>query len=698
LHEARLHAGILELGKDFGADGVCADSGEAGGFEAESGKRDSGIRGAPTSREGEVVEGDFGPKCEACVEPVWGVCVFFEIKKMAAQEYVLRGSADGDDVKGHTSRDSVPRLPNTVWIQCGKMGSVWFFLSFGYDGDMRISLLAALVGWAGLMATPVMAAEQIRDFSVEATLSADRAFAVSETITYDFSVVPHHGIERVIPITYDRNGAKYRLHVDVGTPTLDKGPVPASVSHGGEVVRVRIGDPDTTIKGIHAYVIPYQTTRALNTFEDHHELYWNVTGNGWNVPIGAVTFVLHAPASADKVMCFTGRLGETASGCTVEQKGKDLVVKTKAPLKEQEGLTVVASFPLSAIASLTPVEKLRQFVQDNAWAVLPFVTLLGMYVVWRVRGREPKGRGTVVPQYETPSGLTPIEMASLREQSVPMKGVTATILDLARRGYLQVKYKDEKGWLGKVKHTFTLLSKKEPDEALAPFERTLLEGLFDGDADTEVNLKDLQGDFWESLEQARGEVFEALQKNGLFGRNPSVVRGGWIGLASLVFVVSFFFINPFGPAFLVAGWLSALIIVAFGWHMPRKTKLGAERMEEVEGFKWFLSVTEEARLAFTDAPAKTPAQFAAFLPAAVAFGVEKEWAKQFKGLEVKPAYLEGSSSSWDALTVSNLVDDFHAASASSMYQAPASTAGGGSSGFSGGGSGGGFGGGGGGSW
>jgi uncharacterized membrane protein len=181
----------------------------------------------------------------------------------------------------------------------------------------------------------------------------------------------------------------------------------------------------------------------------------------------------------------------------------------------------------------------------------------------------------------------------------------------------------------------------------------------------------------------------------LSSRCPGVVRGIWIAVAIGVGFLGFTFGEGLG---VLSGILCGLIVLGFGWQMPSKTKEGAIVMEEAEGFKLFLSVTEKDRLDFTDAPERTPENFARFLPAAVAFGVEEKWAKQFAGIDMRPpSYYDGHMNGWSAVQFAQLSHSLHDSSVSGMYRAP-SSGGSGGSGFSGGGSGGGFGGGGGGSW
>ncbi len=545
---------------------------------------------------------------------------------------------------------------------------------------------------------PLHAAEVIRAFNAQATLSADRELVVTETITYDFGDAERHGIFRDIPETYDRDGAKYRLRLNVQDVQMDGDAEPWSVTQSNGSQEIKIGDPNVTINGVHVYRITYTTDRAINDFSDHTELYWNVTGNGWQVPMQAASFTLATPGKSDRVKCYSGYLGSEAEDCSIVANETQVEAHALRGLDGGQGLTVVISFPLGVIHPLTAWQKTARFLADNVWALLPLLIFILMFRVWWTKGREPRGRGTVIAQYEEPSKLTPALMSALVEQKVPQKAITATILDLARRGYLTIKFDGEPagGWF-KARPKFSLIKGKPAGAELLAYELTLLEGIFS--TKNEVSVEDLKGKFWKQIEVSRKELFDELRTRGLFGANPATVRAMWIGGAIAMVVFLQFFAALFGGMFIVSIILSAIIVAAFGWQMPQKTPQGAVVAEEVQGFKLFLSVTEKARLDFTDAPERTPEQFERFLPAAVAFGVEEKWAEQFKGIDLQPpSYVQGSSGTWNAMYFASAMTSFHEASAASMYAPPASTAGHGSSGFSGGGSGGGFGGGGGGSW
>ena len=562
-------------------------------------------------------------------------------------------------------------------------------------------LLFALCSLFFVSSAHAQTTEIIRRFEVYAVLQSDRAYQVTETIEYDFGAQQRQGIYRVIPVVYDRAGAKYRLRLDVGPSTLNGGPVEQKVTNEGSNIRIRLGTPGEYLTGRRVYTITYTTNRAINDFleDGERELYWNVTGNGWEVPIEKASFTLVGPTAATKTICFTGYFGSTAEECEIVSEDSVTRISANERLEPGEGLTIAVRYPADAIAELPWWQVWFDRIIDNVWLLMPILVFFIMYVIWFRFGKEPVGLGTVIAQYEEPRGLPPAILAAALDQDVSQKAVTATLLDLARRGYMKIRIVGDpasKGWFSK-KATYHFVKLKHSETGMLAFEQTLLDGLFDGE--DEVSLEDkTDGSFWTSITSARHQIFTHLKSQGYFRRHPQAIRTAWMIGGCIVALILAWLGIVFGWLFAVASIISGGIIVVFGWFMPQKTKKGSVLAEEAEGFKLFLSVTERDRLNFTDAPERKPEQFARFLPAAVAFGVEEKWGKQFEGMMVQPpSYVEGAATGWSAGQYVNLVDSMHSASSSSLYHSPSSSGSGGS-GFSGGGSGGGGGGGGGGCW
>jgi uncharacterized membrane protein len=348
----------------------------------------------------------------------------------------------------------------------------------------------------------------------------------------------------------------------------------------------------------------------------------------------------------------------------------------------------------------TSVEKAANTVYSNLPLAVPPLILLGMYRLWRKRGRDPE-LTPIAPQYEPPAQMTPAELGTLVDGKPDMRDITASIVDLAVRGYLHITETENERFFGLFTHrdyTFSLKKERSEWTALKPHERDLLDALFGGG--TSVTLSDLKNKFYKHLPGLRDDLYGRLVSDGYYTGRPDRVRllyivggivvGGLIGVASTAILTARGMQPGSGVA---AGILSGLIVIFFGWFMPSRTTRGTRELEKVLGFREFLSRVEGDRL---DRMVKSPEMFEKFLPFAMALGVEANWAKAFDGLYSQPPSWytgPGGMHTFRATSFTHNLGVMSTAAAATMSSAPRSSGG---SGFSGGSSGGGFGGGGGG--
>lgn len=535
------------------------------------------------------------------------------------------------------------------------------------------------------------AEEYISSFQVEATLNTARRLEITERIEYDFEESERHGIYRQIPLTYARGQGIYRFPIDVLGATMDGNSVPLQETREGGELRLRLGDPDDIVTGRHVYVIRYATDRAITDWQDHQELYWNVNGSGWTVLTKKSSFHLRGPGPVRAAVCYTGPEGSTAHACTAIISSSTATLVTTKALSPGEGFTVVIGFPPETMQTLPWWRVLWYWLWEHPVVTIPFVTFVVMFLLWWVRGRDPVGRGTVIPEYDEPRGLPPALLSAVYHQAVSPRDVTATILDLARKGYLVLTASGE---VEEGQGTWTLTRTKKTVQGLRPFEQRVLSGL--ASPGESVALSRQPGSYSTLFYNMNKDVHAELVEQKWFPRDPGQSRGGWFILAGVLALGCFIAAELLTIEVFLGGLLSAVIIAVFGWFMPKTTKDGAILTEQVEGLERFLTVTEKERLAFHDAPEKRPEQFSRLLAVAVALGVETKWAKQFEGLLLPaPEYLHTNHSTLSALALVHSMDHFNTQFSHGMTS-PSSKGG---SGFSSGGSsGGGFGGGGGGSW
>ena len=466
----------------------------------------------------------------------------------------------------------------------------------------------------GVHAQTSSGTEQITSFVSAMTIHADGSVLVKETIQYDLGNYPKHGIFRTLPYQYTRDGASYNLRYHVESVTDEKGnAIPETTQTIGGYVKVQIGDANVTTTGVHTYVITYTVQRAILAINNREELYWNVTGNEWPVPIQQASTTITLPTGVNplELKCYTGVVGSTSSACAISMPSTSTTIQALGNLATGEGLSVAIAVPTGTIALPSRATLARYFFQDNWYLAVPIVLWAFFHWRWYKRGRDPKGRGTIVPQYEAPDGMLPYTMGALEHTMVGGTELSATLIHLATCGYLTIADP------GKGDYVFTL--KKVTDASLAKPEQLLLDGMFGAGAAVgkAVKLADLKNVFYTHLAGIKSAMTDELTSRGYYAKNPMVVRG--IAIALNVVCVGIFAVIIFAMQAVITVASVGSIVVAgilalvYAWLMPAKTPRGAEVHEEVQGFKWFLSVTETERLKFHNAPAKKPEQFEQFL-------------------------------------------------------------------------------------
>jgi len=548
---------------------------------------------------------------------------------------------------------------------------------------------------------------RIQKFDSEITVTPDAKVNVTENITLQFKGGPWHGVYRTIPVEYaGPNGSNYSLFLDVRSITDGNGnklKFESSRERQNRKLKIYVPDADNSTQTI---VIEYVASDALRFPEDYDEFYWNVTGDEWDIPIDAASahIVLPPGASGIRANVFTGSFRSKGREAAAEVAGTGVDVTTIAPLGIHEGLTVAIAFDKGAVHEPTALDKLSLYLRSN-WALfLPIVAFFLMFWLWWTKGRDPRLR-PIAAQYEPPDKLTPGEVGTLVDNSVDMRDITASIVDLAVRGYLVIEEQQKDHLLGLThskEYVFHLKKSQAEWSTLQPHEQALLSGLFSGgNAGDAVSLSELHNRFYTSLPGIRNDLFDSLVGHGYYNRRPDSVRSGYLGFGVVVGVILVWggtaIARNMGMAplsFVVAGILTGAIICGFGWFMPAHTQTGARALEGVLGFEDFLNHVEADRFNRT---IKTPEMFEKFLPFAMVLGVEKNWSNAFKNIYTQPPqWYQGNFGAgfYPYMFVSSL-NSMSSVAGSAMASAPRSSGG---SGFGGGGgfSGGGFGGGGGG--
>lgn len=547
------------------------------------------------------------------------------------------------------------------------------------------------------LTTKVQAQEQteeyIDDFQAELKINQDNSVEVAETIVYNFGDLQRHGLYRDLPYRYFARGGKFTVKIKVlGVTNEENQPLNFQVRKQDGNIQIKIGDENVLVSGRQTYKISYRLNRVINFFNDHDELYWNVTGNSWPVAIDRAGIVVKLPsgilASTLTTDCYTGLVGSTEQNCQVTNITNSQVgYSSFNTLLANEGLTVVLGWPKGILTPPSVLQQIGWVLKDNPLLLLPLLVLLIMMLLWYAHGRDLGTKKTVIPFYEAPAGLLPVEVGTLIDERVNLRDISSTFIHLAVRGYLKIKKLKGNDWeLIKTKD-FTNLPGWEQEFAEEVFKNT-----------QQIKLSELKNRFYKYLPKLKGQVYDSLVNKKLFPVSPPTVRNFYLLIAVGLFVFGLVVLPFFNGGFNIGALiLSAVLIILIGQVMPRKTAEGSAICQEIKGYKLYLGVAEKARLNFHNAPKMTPEVFEQHLPYAMALGVEKKWAGQFANIYVTPpSWYQGDFTAFNTLALVGALDSFDSHSRSVITSQPGAA--GGHSGFGGGSSGGGFGGGGGGSW
>ncbi len=358
-----------------------------------------------------------------------------------------------------------------------------------------------------------------------------------------------------------------------------------------------------------------------------------------------------------------------------------------------------AEITLDATLTPTPFMWLLIFI-DIALFIVGIVliplSVIYVYKKWQSKGKDVDMPKTIIPEFVPPKDVPPYTAGSLIDETVDMRDVTATIIDLAYRGHLTI--------VEKKKGKNYELIKKETTDTRNAFEEELFSALFGGKESVET--EDLGPTFASKYPKLVKTIYDELVEKGYYTDSPDKVRQKYAGMGIGLVVLSFalgigllmfglMFLGVPGPLTLaVALFTLGVAYTVASKHMPAKTSSGSKVLAHLLGFKMFMYTAERFRLKDLK-----PEDFEKYLSYAVAFKVEESWAEKFKDIyKGNPEWYQGSSTMYDTFLITSLTNSFSTAMTTKVYSYVASggssgggwSGGGGSfGGFSGGGGGGG---------
>jgi uncharacterized membrane protein YgcG len=571
-------------------------------------------------------------------------------------------------------------------------------------------LCFVLINHAGASTQDFTVSSFIADYYLSRDAHQASQLTVKEKIVALFPQTDqNHGILRAIP-------TKYQNHpVDLAVQSItDETGRPwhySSSDSGGNRV-LKIGDASIYVHGQTTYNIAYTLQNVTQNLSDHDEFYWDVNGDQWEQPFNWVEARVHLSSDLAGIVqsqkrCLVGVAGSSSSDCIVGpmQGGQDIV--TTRTLGPRETLTFVLGFAKDTFAPYTvPLSRILLIVAAVLFlGLLP--PLIALWIVirnWRRYGRDPKGRGVIVPQYLPPKELSVLASNAILKEKFEPKAISAQIIDLAVRHCLKVYEVGEKRLFSNVEYELEFVGIPAP---LRSEEQAVIDALFGASvkAGDRVALADLKYKLYAKAQTIGKSVNRQLAENGYFRRPPDKARQPYV-IAGVVLLVSGAVFVPFTFGLAAAG----VVLLLGSLIMAARTPQGVEMRDYLYGLREYMKLAEAERIKVLQSPHGTLTEkipvdpnnkvqlvklYERLLPYAMLFGIEKDWAKELAPLyENQPDWYAGSGA-FQAAAFAASIDSFSAATTAS-FTPPSDSH---SSGFGGGGfAGGGGGGGGGGGW
>lgn len=548
---------------------------------------------------------------------------------------------------------------------------------------------------------------------------------ITEYITVYFPV-QKHGITRWIPneviledgtklsqkisivdIAYRRLPCAQNISLSSGAPcdnSESQDYTEYTQERKGAYEYLRIGDPDRYVQGGYQYKIVYTMKNAIrmnNT--DYQELYLNITGDQWEIPILSASVSVQSHATIDKTVCYTGASGSSESYCTIATQGTTVVSKsTRIPA---QGLTIGIKYPLQSFTGPSATDKLLELILYLSPLLMPLSAGLFAYSTWNKYGRD-KNPAAIPPLFVPTNTMRKSNfsvMGSLLAMQFKPINAVAELVELARKGFLTLIVEKRK--------TAIAVTPEQKEKLIAYLETQpayleLFVKLMTNSYQELTDLATLKSSASNATLMAsiNERVKSAVEKTVLY--TPESKRA--------YNTVTFFLFGSIAVSFVLIMYLAAtiisfiaaittVIILFIGkTFMLQRSEEGNELYRDLLGLKRYIQTAEIERLEFFNNPQKLEAHFEEILPYAIILGLDKQWNATFadtlKQLEYNPSWLQ-SDRAYSNMYFLNSFSSINSSVASSMSRlatAPSS----GSSSFGGGGgfSGGGSGGGGGGSW
>lgn len=534
---------------------------------------------------------------------------------------------------------------------------------------VAVAATAALTIGAGLFASAprAWADSDIDTFTVTGQMAtddagkADGSIKISTEIAFS-GAAPNQFVQRLLTTQKGDDYTYYNFTITDVTATANGTDLKPVVTTSGDVQVITV---DTSQLGTTPLTIGYTVTGASTSGGVASDgtaitsVAWPVL-QGLAMPVATASGTINVPVigASGSILSVDCKSGSPAGLEPCQMWGGGTHDSWNPSFQDANiaaGSQVVLSF--TAPSTMIPVDQdvRDRWTLDRAFSTTtgPLVTALLVLIVgaglllllWRLRARNiatskdptivasfvPTGKGTV--EFEVADNIRPGHVGTVVDEHVDPIDITATLLDLAARGHVQIVELSPDKPGHPLDWTFRRL---ESADGLRPFEQTLLDAIAPADGDPAV-VSSIGGPVEKVIAQVQDDLYEEVVDRGWFSRRPDQTRHlfdrvGWIGLGvavvALVLLVIFTHLGLLGLALVAL----AVGFIAVAQAMPRRTPAGVDLLHGLHALSMTLQTEPVNQI-----PKQTAyAQISSILPYAVVLGGRDRWLQALVAADADP--------------------------------------------------------------
>lgn len=541
--------------------------------------------------------------------------------------------------------------------------------------------------------------ERILSFHSDINVDTHSGLDITEKIkVHSLGDQIRRGIFRTLPLSRNLNNRTQKVKYEIISIKKNGKEEDYHEEIEDGFLKIYIGNKDVILQpGNYDYEIHYKTENQIGFFDQYDELYWNVNGNYWDFPVDTISATVNLPQGANILQnsCYTGFAGSTEKNCNSKLLSDYSIEWSASGFQANDGLTIAVGFKKGIMIPPPPPSFLEKF----GILIGGFLVFLGLlyyyYSTWRKYGVDPE-KPIVYPQFNSPNDLSPASLGYLKAETFKNKYITAALVNLAIKGYIQIIEKENDGLLGFFKSTYYTVKKLKPsDDKLPKEEKKLMDHLLPSSRET----IDFDGKYDSKIEQAVLNCKESLKfQHDAFlneGNNakklilPSLLitfvyvaglllsfrmfpefEKVFIGLILYVVLFIAFFIAAllfkyFPGLFKIFLAFPVIIFIGIGLFIHKSSDFTIDNnfnicyifivlgftslviyeflikrpSEEklkikslIEGFQMYMGAAENEQLKFHNPPEMTPQVFEKYLPFAMVLGVDEIWGQKFDAM------------------------------------------------------------------